>query len=101
MPKIEEKPLVSGKVVKTSAGRKKNSSRSEGDTSNPDQLKQPTKPEKVRNQLILIVESSVQMTVKSNLIAIATLEIVIDLIIILPQFFQPMKTKTDHTLYTH
>ena len=50
--KIEEKPQVSGKVVKTSAGRKKNSSRSEGDTSNPEQLKQATKPEKVRNQLI-------------------------------------------------
>lgn len=43
---IEEKPQVSGKVVKTSAGRKKNSSRSEGDTSNPEQLKQATKPEK-------------------------------------------------------
>ena len=52
MLKIEEKPLVSGKVVKSSAGRKKNSSRSEGDTSNPEQLKQATKPEKVRNQLI-------------------------------------------------
>lgn len=50
--KIEEKPLVSGKVAKSSAGRKKNSSRSEGDPSNPEQLKQATKPEKVRNQLI-------------------------------------------------
>ena len=54
MVKIEEKPLVSGKVVKSSAGRKKNSSRSEGDSSNPEQLKQTTKPEKVRNQLIII-----------------------------------------------